>query len=140
MGQKFNIKSDDEESYIREISSFVNEKVMQIPKGQGLTSQSIALLTALNIADELFKERQKYDTLKKKIKTRSSELLEKISQRQLTVWYQKELRKKLFSSFSFLFSYYNSSNRLESNAIWAKEIVKGIWKAFQYRSVGVTQR
>jgi cell division protein ZapA len=85
MGQKFNIKSDDEESYIREISSFVNEKVMQIPKGQGLTSQSIALLTALNIADELFKERQKYDTLKKKIKTRSSELLEKISQRQLTV-------------------------------------------------------
>lgn len=54
--------------YIRTLASYVDKKMRQVnQKFPQLPPQKLAVLTALNIADELYKVQQDYDTLVKLI-------------------------------------------------------------------------
>ena len=56
MNQKFNLKTDSDEAYVQRISDFVNKKIFDVQdKTRSVSSLNVALLAALNIADDYFK-------------------------------------------------------------------------------------
>jgi cell division protein ZapA len=82
LGRTYSIRSEDDEGYIQRLSAYINEKIEAL-QGKGTAPvplQNLAILAALNVADELFKERARYDSLKQKIRTKSTLLLEKMDQ------------------------------------------------------------
>lgn len=58
MGQKFAVKSDSNEDYVVEVAGYVDNKVSEVlGNTKSVASVQVALLTAMNIADEFFKFR-----------------------------------------------------------------------------------
>lgn len=56
-GQRLHIRTDEDEAYMRGLAAFVDERMREVGKGQqrGIASLTIALLAALQIADEYHK-------------------------------------------------------------------------------------
>jgi cell division protein ZapA len=55
-GQRLKIRTDEDESYMRELALFVDQRMREMGHGaRGMTSLNVALLTALRIADEYHK-------------------------------------------------------------------------------------
>jgi cell division protein ZapA len=53
--QTYNINSDQDESYVRELAAYVNEKMNAVADStHTVDSLRVAVLAALNVADELF--------------------------------------------------------------------------------------
>jgi len=76
LGQKFTLKSDDEEEYLRDLAKFVNRKLNEIKKATGrVDTGQIALLAALDIADDLFRERERTKDVKRDVDARAQKLL-----------------------------------------------------------------
>lgn len=70
-GREYKIRGVADDQYIQEVARFVDEKMKEVSKGSSLPSPDrLAILAALNIADELFQERR-----------RSSEMLSGIEQK-----------------------------------------------------------
>jgi cell division protein ZapA len=60
MGQRFTVRSDRDDKYIEGLSRIVNEQLEDIKNNaRTVSSHHIALLAALNIADELARMREK---------------------------------------------------------------------------------
>lgn len=58
-GREYRIKGVADEGYIQSVAKYVDEKMREVSKGTSLPSQDrLAILAALNIADELFQQRQ----------------------------------------------------------------------------------
>ncbi len=78
-GQTFTVKTDSEEAHIQEVARYVNEKIEEIlKKTRTVSSLNVAILTALNIADDLLKEREKRIALLREVGMKSKDLVEKI--------------------------------------------------------------
>ncbi len=78
-GQTFTVKTDAGEEHIREIERFVNEKADEIlKKTRSVSTLNVAILTALNIADDLIREREKRMVILREIEAKSKDLMEKI--------------------------------------------------------------
>jgi cell division protein ZapA len=57
-GEQYTIKSEDDESRVRDIAKLVDEKMREVASsGKVVTTSKIAILAALNIAGELFRAR-----------------------------------------------------------------------------------
>jgi len=62
--QEYVVKSREEEAYVRELASYLDRKMREIHhKSPHLTPHKVAVLTALNLVDELFKVRKEYEGL-----------------------------------------------------------------------------
>lgn len=58
-GRKYKIKGVEDESYIRSVAKYVNDRMLEVSKAASFPSQDrLAVLAALNIADELFQQRR----------------------------------------------------------------------------------
>ncbi len=58
-GQTFTVTSEDDEQYVREIASFVDQRMRQIAESAKVTVPfRVAIMAALSIADELAKSGQ----------------------------------------------------------------------------------
>lgn len=56
LGQKYTIKGDEPEEYIRDLASFVDKKLKEVySSSPNITPVKASILAALDIADELFK-------------------------------------------------------------------------------------
>jgi cell division protein ZapA len=56
-GQEYKIRGFEDKSYVQRVASYVDERMRELAKGSSSLSQErLAVLTALNIADELFQE------------------------------------------------------------------------------------
>jgi cell division protein ZapA len=78
-GQTYTVKTEAEEDYIQEVAKYVNEKMDEVlKKTKSVSTLNVAILTALNIADDLLKEREKRIALLQEIEARSKDLVEKI--------------------------------------------------------------
>ena len=78
-GQTYTVKTDAEEEHVKEIARYVNEKMDEVlKKTKSVSTLNVAILTALNIADDLLKERDKRIDLLREIEIRSKDLAEKI--------------------------------------------------------------
>jgi len=58
--QSYNLQAEDDESYLRELAAFVDEKMRAVAEStRQVDSTRVAVLAALNLADELFTVRQR---------------------------------------------------------------------------------
>jgi cell division protein ZapA len=78
-GQTYTVKTDTEEDHIQKVAGYVNEKMNEIlKKTKSVSTLNVAILTALNIADDLLKEREKGTALLQEVEKKSKDLVEKI--------------------------------------------------------------
>jgi cell division protein ZapA len=79
-GQTYTVKTDAEEDHIQEVARYVNEKMEEIlKKTRSVSTLNVAILTALNIADDLLKEREYRKALLREVEVKSQNLAEKIN-------------------------------------------------------------
>jgi cell division protein ZapA len=79
LGQTYTVKTDSDENHIQEVARYVNEKIEEIlRKTKSVSSLNVAILTALNIADDLLKEKEKRLALLKEVGMKSKDMVEKI--------------------------------------------------------------
>ncbi len=75
LGQKYTIKGDAPEEYIRELATFVDKKLKEIYSvSPNLTPVKASILAALDIADELFRLRNEEEELTKHIEEKTNRL------------------------------------------------------------------
>jgi cell division protein ZapA len=78
-GQTYTVRTDAEEDHIQEVAQYVNEKIDEVlKKTKSVSSLNVAILTALNIADDLLREKERRRTLLHEIEVKSRDLAEKI--------------------------------------------------------------
>jgi len=78
-GQRLSVVSDSDPELVREVVDFVNRRLERIQDGAArAATDQIALLAALNIAEELFEERKKGSALRRLVRERARHLLGRI--------------------------------------------------------------
>lgn len=91
-GQDYTIAGDRNEDVIKEIAGYVDGKMREIGKNFSQTAQgSLAVLAAINVADEYFTAKEQIDQL-----TEAKEQLEKDVQHYLKMW---DEAKKSFTQY-----------------------------------------
>lgn len=67
-GAEYVVKANESPEYIEKLAHLVDEKMQQIAnRNRSMPGSKVAVLTALNLADELHKLREDYDGLLKLI-------------------------------------------------------------------------
>lgn len=67
-GQKIRLRGTEDETYIKSVAAYVEEKVEELQnKYPSLSTNNCMVMSALNIADELFQLRQQYADLDHRI-------------------------------------------------------------------------
>ena len=75
----YTIKTDADEAYIQSIARYVNSKVEEIQnKTKSVSTINVIILAALNIADDLFREKDRNRKYMKKIEDQSKDLIDMI--------------------------------------------------------------
>lgn len=75
-GQKFSLKTDGDEEYIQSLACFVTEKISEVKAStRTFSTHALAILAALNIADELFQSREAGAELRRRVREKSERLL-----------------------------------------------------------------
>ncbi len=74
-GQKYNIKGEESNEYLIRITEFVDGKIQEINNRYAdMNPVKAAILAAINIADELHKLKDDYESATEKIESRADEL------------------------------------------------------------------
>ena len=75
-GQKLTLKTDADEGYVKSLARFVTDKIDEAKKGsKGMATQSVAILAAMHIADDLFQTRESERGFRRLIKEKSRSIL-----------------------------------------------------------------
>jgi cell division protein ZapA len=78
-GQAYTVKSDAEEDHVQEVARFVNQKMEEVlQKTRSVSTLNVAILTALNIADDLLREKKRSRDLFHEVEMKSKDLAERI--------------------------------------------------------------
>ena len=79
-GVRYALKTDEDDRWVKAVAAFVDGKIRDAQK-QSRTpdTQAVAVLTALQIAEELFHERRQSGELRKKIREKSQSLLDALA-------------------------------------------------------------
>ena len=81
LGQKFVIKTDSDESYVRDVAAFVDQKMSEIlQKTKSVSNLNVAILSAMNIADEFFSYKKKKEQSLQDVGKKISDMIELIDQ------------------------------------------------------------
>lgn len=79
MGHKFMIKSDSNEEYVQQVAQYVDEKIGEVMSStKSVVSLNVAILAAMNIADEHFKALRDRDDKFTKAEKKIKDLIELI--------------------------------------------------------------
>lgn len=71
--QTYTLIAKEDGSYIQQVAAYVNDELRKVTADGHLSSVDGAVLTAMNIADSLFKERDASDNLRQQIKSHLEE-------------------------------------------------------------------
>ncbi len=83
--QRLSLKTDAKPKYIKELAAYVDDKLAEAKKsGRTVTTQSLALLAAMSIADELLQLREEHDALKRRVRERSKRILDYLDRGEAT--------------------------------------------------------
>lgn len=75
LGQKYTVKGNESEDYIKRLAAFVDEKLKEVyNSAPNITPLKAAILASLNIADELHKLKESQDSLTKNIEEKANAL------------------------------------------------------------------
>ena len=59
-GKEYTLKGGSDSDYVQEVAAFVNQRMNEVARNAAVVSTDrVAILAAVNIADELFREQQK---------------------------------------------------------------------------------
>jgi cell division protein ZapA len=76
-GVRYSLKTDEDERWVKSIAAFVDTKMRDVQKHtRTVDTQSVAVLAALQVAEELFAERRDARELRKSIREKSQSLLD----------------------------------------------------------------
>jgi cell division protein ZapA len=76
-GVRYSLKTDEDERWVKSIAAFIDGKMRDVQKGtRTVDTQAVAVLTALQVAEELFAERRDTRELRKNIREKSQTLLD----------------------------------------------------------------
>jgi len=76
LGQRFNIKSEESQEHVNRIVNYVSEKMKTISKdAKTMSLHHAAILTLLNVADELFKSKQEVEVYKENVLERTKNII-----------------------------------------------------------------
>lgn len=76
-GVKFTINTDENEEYVSKLTEYVNKKIGEIKNKANLVpTHSVAIMAALNIADEFFKMKKVYQEEKAQAAKTCEELIQ----------------------------------------------------------------
>ena len=80
-GTEYPVKGDADSQYIEEVAAYVDEKMREVAQGLSVKSTTkVAILTALNITDELFTVRRATSDQTDEIHNRISDLTERVKE------------------------------------------------------------
>ncbi len=88
-GQRYTLLAAEGEEYVNRVASYVDAKLDETAAAGKMALVDCAILTALNIADERFKEQEASENLRRQIK----ELLEEASKLKLEL---SEAKREIF--------------------------------------------
>lgn len=75
MGEKFTVRSDAEESYVRKVAVYVDGKMQEVMKTtRPVGKSSVAMLAALNIADEYQRLKENHEAIMQRLSHLSKRL------------------------------------------------------------------
>ena len=72
-GEEYTFVAEEAPSYMEKVGSYVNDKMDEMLLSSKASRTDAAVLTAVNIADELFKERESGEGLRRQLKEYSDE-------------------------------------------------------------------
>jgi cell division protein ZapA len=76
-GNRFTVRSDEDERLVREMAAHVDRRLRELQKQtRAADTQSLAILTALQITEELWKERRLHADLRKQVRDKGRALLQ----------------------------------------------------------------
>ncbi len=76
LGREYFIKSNEGEERIREIAEYVNRKIKEISEGGKIVSTlNIAILVALNIADDYFRNIEDQEKMKNDVVSKTKQIV-----------------------------------------------------------------
>lgn len=67
-GQSYTLVATEDGAYIKDVASYVNRELDDVMESGKLSLSNAAVLTAMNIADKYFKEREISDNLRRQLK------------------------------------------------------------------------
>ncbi len=88
-GQSHTIRSDAEAGYVRALASVVDTRIRDVQKSAGkalrsVTREAAAMLVALQLADELEREKRRRTALRRKVRTEAQRLAALLDERAST--------------------------------------------------------
>ena len=83
LGQEFSVLSDSGDNHVAKVVQYVNDKVLEIDQGaKPVNTLSVAILAALNIADEYFKMMGYSEDVCHQLEDRSGKLIDLIDEKK----------------------------------------------------------
>ena len=80
LGQSFTISSDAED-YILRVANYVNDKMQELSRASKPAAKSnVAMLTALNIADEYYRLKEAHEIMLKRVNQLSKQVSARLSE------------------------------------------------------------
>lgn len=68
-GEDYTLIAEEEASYMQKVGNAVNEKMCQLMEETHVSRNDAAVLSAVNLADELFKAQDTLENLRRQLKT-----------------------------------------------------------------------
>jgi cell division protein ZapA len=76
-GLRYSLKTDEDDRWVKTLAAYVDARIREAQKHTRTPdTQAIAVLTALQIAEQLFTERREWAELRKKVREKSQSLLD----------------------------------------------------------------
>ena len=72
-GLNYTLRAAEGESYVHRVAAYVNDKLKEAERAGGISQMDRAILTAINIADERFKEQEASVDLRRQLKELTEE-------------------------------------------------------------------
>lgn len=90
-GEDYTLVADESAAYMEKVGALVDEKMTQLQEGAHVGRTDAAVLTAVNLADELLKAQEAAENLRRQLKT----YLDEASQAKAEA---SELKRQLFKA------------------------------------------
>jgi cell division protein ZapA len=79
LGREYSVRSDEGEDRVKKIAAFVDQKMKAVAEGtKTVSTLNVAILTAMDIANEYFDALDRQSQLARRMELKSSQLIELI--------------------------------------------------------------
>ena len=86
LGQRYKVKSEDGDEYIQRLAEFVNDNISEVQRNsKTVSTHSVVILAALNIADRLLKLQEQNGKLHNEVRGQIKHIMSIIRSRRETV-------------------------------------------------------